>query len=110
MFLFYFVGLNVVVFSYPLLFIAMLGYLYLHLLSQMKRQRQPYSIVNVSNPIIISKQVGIISMGELLSVVFFSAILVWELYSTISYDFINMKPFKHLHLSRSVGLIYIFND
>nr|XP_010906716.1 ferric reduction oxidase 8, mitochondrial [Elaeis guineensis] len=94
-------GLNVVVFCFPVLAVATLGYIYLHLCVNKGRLRQRISwMTHFSSPLIISSPVGILSGGELLFIALFVLFLVWTYYSNVSGDFKKMPPYKPLQLNR----------
>ncbi|XP_008777197.2 ferric reduction oxidase 8, mitochondrial isoform X2 [Phoenix dactylifera] len=94
-------GLNVVVFCFPVLAVATLGYTYLHLCVSKGRLRQRISLMtNFSSPLIISRPVGILSGLELLFAAVFVLFLVWTYYSNVSGDFKKMPPYKPLQLNR----------
>ncbi|EHA8590078.1 hypothetical protein COCNU_scaffold014723G000010 [Cocos nucifera] len=94
-------GLNVVVFCFPVLAVATLGYIYLHLCVNKGRLRQRISwMTNFSCPLIISSPVGILSGGELLLAALFILFLVWTYYSNVSGDFKKTPPYKPLQLNR----------
>lgn len=99
-------GLNVVVFCFPVLAVAAIGYLYLHLHANYNEgrfsRRQRISLVpNFSGPLIISSSpVGVLSGAELLLASVFIVFLAWTYYSNVSGDFKKMPPYKSLQLNR----------
>lgn len=95
-------GLNVVVFCLPVLAVATLGFIYLHLCTKgggRIRQRKPL-IANLSNSIIVDSPIGILSGSELLVAALFVIFLAWTYYSNIADDFKKMTPVKNLQLNR----------
>lgn len=95
-------GINVVVFCYPVLSVAMLGYAYMHLLSAEKRIRWQNSLVirKLVNPVVVHSPVGILTGTELLAGAIFAALLLWTLYRNVSSDFRKLVPPKSLNLDR----------
>uniref|UniRef100_A0A1D1ZD15 Ferric reduction oxidase 8, mitochondrial n=1 Tax=Anthurium amnicola TaxID=1678845 RepID=A0A1D1ZD15_9ARAE len=96
------VGLNVLVFCFPVLMAAALAYVYLHLLSRERRtsRRRPIWMITMSNPVIERSPIGTLSGFELLAASLFTVLLAWTFYSSISSDFRKAIPAKFLHLNR----------
>ncbi|KAI3942578.1 hypothetical protein MKW92_007409 [Papaver armeniacum] len=97
-------GLNFVVYSLPLISMAITGYLYLYLYAKkprgLRRSRQKKMLITkLSNPFIVSRRLGVISLSELLAAMVFSIFLLWTMYAHLSKDFKKMTPKKLLKLN-----------
>ncbi|KAF6137091.1 hypothetical protein GIB67_030855 [Kingdonia uniflora] len=93
-------GLDFVVYSFPIIALAIVGFIYLHLSAKESRNRDiRMSSINFSNPVIVRGSLGIISGFELLVAAIFTMILVWTIYAHISNDFKKKKPVKSLKLN-----------
>ncbi|KAJ0989006.1 hypothetical protein J5N97_007362 [Dioscorea zingiberensis] len=94
-------GINVVVFCFPLLAVATMSYVHIHLGARRVRTRLgKFLSTKLANPLIVRSPVGTISSGELISVALFILILVWTYYSNVSSDLKKMTPTKSLKLNR----------
>ncbi|XP_010533458.1 PREDICTED: ferric reduction oxidase 8, mitochondrial isoform X2 [Tarenaya hassleriana] len=92
-------GLNFVVLSFPVVAISMIGLIYLSFPPQNLRNRgnvEPQ--ISVSNPIIISQFIGIVSCFELVALLLFLLLLAWTFYARISNDFKKLMPVKSMKL------------
>ncbi|KAH0467706.1 hypothetical protein IEQ34_002739 [Dendrobium chrysotoxum] len=96
------IGLNVVVFCFPVLAAAALAYAYLSISSSEGRirEKRAHLMTNFFQPVITSSNFGILSLGELFAMVFFIVFLVWTYYSNVSSDYKKMTPSKILKLNR----------
>ncbi|XP_058102508.1 ferric reduction oxidase 8, mitochondrial [Magnolia sinica] len=93
-------GLNFAVYSFPILAVAILGFIYLHLNATDRTSWQGRSAVSkFSMPILIRSPVGVLSGAELLAAALFIVFLAWTFYSRISNDFKKMIPNKSLKLN-----------
>ncbi|KAJ8484147.1 hypothetical protein OPV22_016632 [Ensete ventricosum] len=95
-------GLTVVVYCLPVLAVATLGYLSLHIAAKRDdlRKRRPL-MPAFTNPLIVSSSpVGVLSAAELLAAALFIVFLAWTYYSNVSSDFKRMTPYKSLNLNR----------
>ncbi|CAD5179643.1 unnamed protein product [Musa acuminata subsp. malaccensis] len=94
-------GLTVVVYCLPVLAVATLGYISLHIAAKKDdlRKRRPL-MPAFTNPLIVSSPVGVLSAAELLGVALFIVFLAWTYYSNVSSDFKKMTPYKSLKLNR----------
>ncbi|XP_047324837.1 ferric reduction oxidase 8, mitochondrial-like [Impatiens glandulifera] len=90
-------GLNFMVFSFPIIALAMIGFIYLELIITSRESR---SFSALSNPIIITKLTGILSVAEVISVCLFLMFLAWTFYSRFSIDLHKNMPVKSLKLIR----------
>ncbi|ONK58795.1 uncharacterized protein A4U43_C09F16720 [Asparagus officinalis] len=94
-------GINVLVFCFPLLAVAVLGYIYLHLYAKEGRiRKKAYFIGKFSNPIIPRSPMGIISGCELMASALFIMFLAWTYYSNVASDFKKLTPSKSIPLNR----------
>ncbi|URE12420.1 ferric reduction oxidase 8 [Musa troglodytarum] len=94
-------GLTVVVYCLPVLAVATLGYISLHIAAKKDalRMRRPL-MPAFTNPLIVSSPVGVLSAAELLAAAFFIVFLAWTYYSNVSSDFKKMTPYQSLKLNR----------
>nr|CAD1820102.1 unnamed protein product [Ananas comosus var. bracteatus] len=97
-------GLNVIVFCFPVLGVATLGYIYLHLCQKngyLRRKKRPLTSTTIANPVVVSSPVGVVSFGELIATSLFIVFLVWTYYSNVTSDFKKMTPYASLKLNSS---------
>ncbi|XP_043687052.1 ferric reduction oxidase 8, mitochondrial [Telopea speciosissima] len=93
-------GLNFLVFSFPLIVVAIVGFVHIHLKDgEPRSRRMRFSITTLSNPIIVHSPVGTVSGSELLVGALFFLFLAWTFYAHISNDFKKMEPIKSLKLN-----------
>ncbi|KAF8399776.1 hypothetical protein HHK36_015646 [Tetracentron sinense] len=93
-------GLDFAVYTFPVIAVAMIGFVYLHLYAKESRSKQMRSSITIlSNPLIVHSPLGTISGGELLAVSLFILFLAWTFYTRISNDFKKMIPQKSLKLN-----------
>ncbi|KAH9776379.1 Ferric reduction oxidase 8 [Citrus sinensis] len=93
-------GLNFAVSTFPVIALAIIGFIYLHLLPRKPRIRQARSSATaLSNPLVVNSIVGILSSFEILLVFLFVIFLVWTYYARISNDFKKLMPVKSLKLN-----------
>ncbi|KAH9776374.1 Ferric reduction oxidase 8 [Citrus sinensis] len=98
--LFGYYGLNFAVSTFPVIALAIIGFIYLHLLPRKPRIRQARSSATaLSNPLVVNSIVGILSSFEILLVFLFVIFLVWTYYARISNDFKKLMPVKSLKLN-----------
>ncbi|MCE3215459.1 hypothetical protein HAX54_002448 [Datura stramonium] len=93
-------GLNFAVYTFPVIAIAIVGFVYLELKQKeptSRKGRSPLSVL--SNPIFVNKYLGILSGLEILAVTLFIIFLAWTFYVRISNDFKKMVPMKSFTLS-----------
>ncbi|XP_020106498.1 ferric reduction oxidase 8, mitochondrial isoform X2 [Ananas comosus] len=95
-------GLNVIVFCFPVLGVATLGYIYLHLCQKngYLRKKRPLTSTTIANPVVVSSPVGVVSFGELIATSLYIVFLVWTYYSNVASDFKKMTPYASLKLNR----------
>ncbi|KAI8531130.1 hypothetical protein RHMOL_Rhmol11G0113600 [Rhododendron molle] len=109
-------GLDFAVYSFPLIFLAIVGFIYLELKQKEPRSRQARSPGKaLSNPLIVNSYVGIVSAVEVLAVLFFVLFLAWTFYTRISNDYrkmmlvknmkLNMWQFKSSRVATRLGLL-----
>ncbi|KAJ8536506.1 hypothetical protein K7X08_034907 [Anisodus acutangulus] len=93
-------GLNFAVYTFPVIAIAIVGFVYLKLKRKEPTSRKGHSSLSVlSNPLVVNKYIGILSGFELLAVSLFIIFLAWTFYVRISNDFKKMVPMKSFTLS-----------
>ncbi|XVF08415.1 hypothetical protein REPUB_Repub07fG0001600 [Reevesia pubescens] len=92
-------GLDFAVYTFPVIALAMIGLVYLNLRSWEQRNRQiRNSAAALSNPLVISSLIGVLSSVEILSVLLFILFLAWTFYARISQDFRKLAPVESLKL------------
>ncbi|KAM3319162.1 ferric reduction oxidase 8, mitochondrial [Capsicum chacoense] len=93
-------GLNLAVYTFPVIAIAIVGFVYLELKKKEPTSRKGRSSLSVlSNPLVVNKYIGILSGFEILVVSLFIIFLAWTFYARISNDFKKMVPMKSFTLS-----------
>ncbi|KAF3633999.1 putative pseudouridylate synthase [Capsicum annuum] len=93
-------GLNLAVYTFPVIAIAIVGFVYLELKKKEPTSRKGRSSLSVlSNPLVVNKYIGILSGFEILVVSLFVIFLAWTFYARISNDFKKMVPMKSFTLS-----------
>ncbi|KAH0690327.1 hypothetical protein KY290_018568 [Solanum tuberosum] len=93
-------GLNFAVYTFPVIAIAIVGFVYLALKQKEPISRKGRSSLSVlSNPVVVNKYIGILSGFEILAVCLFVIFLAWTFYVRISNDFKKMVPMKSFTLS-----------
>ncbi|KAG8378788.1 hypothetical protein BUALT_Bualt07G0021400 [Buddleja alternifolia] len=93
-------GLDFIVYTFPVIALAITGYIYLGLKQRESRNRQGRrKIVSFSGPLIVNKYIGILSGIQILGSSLFIIFLIWTFYVRISNDFKKMTPIKSLKLS-----------
>lgn len=106
LYLYFVAGFNVVVFCFPLLAVAAMVYVHIHMGARKGRVRYGFiellSRLGKFNPLIVRSPVGVISIGELIFVAIFILLLAWTYYSNVSSDFKSMTSSKSMKLSRLV--------
>ncbi|XP_019243624.1 PREDICTED: ferric reduction oxidase 8, mitochondrial isoform X2 [Nicotiana attenuata] len=92
-------GLNFAVYTFPVIAIAIVGFIYLELKQKEPTSRKGRSSLSVlSNPLVVSRYLGILSGFEILAVSLFVIFLAWTFYARISSDFKKMIPIKSFTL------------
>lgn len=94
-------GLDFAVYTFPVLAVAILGFIYLELKPEgfPIRRKGRNSIKALSNPLVINSYLGILSMLELMAILLFLFFLAWTFYTRISNDFRRMIPVRSVNLS-----------
>ncbi|CAI9112727.1 OLC1v1013209C1 [Oldenlandia corymbosa var. corymbosa] len=94
-------GLDFAVYTLPFLAFAMVGFVYLEVKSKREVIRRPEKklIHDLHNPLVVSRNVGILTGFEILIVSVFIAFLSWTFYAHISNDFKKLEPIKSLKLN-----------
>ncbi|KAJ6339721.1 hypothetical protein OIU77_007629 [Salix suchowensis] len=93
-------GLNFAVYTFPLIFLTMIGLVCLNLVSREPPQsrRARSATIGFSNPVFVNSFLGILSSMEILAVFLFVLFLAWTFYARISNDFKKLVPVKSLNL------------
>uniref|UniRef100_A0A5B7C9M7 FAD-binding FR-type domain-containing protein n=1 Tax=Davidia involucrata TaxID=16924 RepID=A0A5B7C9M7_DAVIN len=95
-------GLDFVVYTFPVIALAIIGFIYLELKPKEPRSRQRRSSnTALSNPLIVNSYVGVLTGIEILAVSLFVLFLAWTFYVRISNDFKKMIPNKSMKLNMS---------
>ncbi|KAK9108212.1 hypothetical protein Syun_024223 [Stephania yunnanensis] len=93
-------GLNFAVYSFPLIAVAIFGFIYLHFHAEEPKSRSKrMSITSLTNPFIVRGPMGILSLCEILVAALFIIFLAWTVYARVSNDFKKMTPVKSLKLN-----------
>lgn len=94
-------GLNVLVFCFPILAVAVLLYILAYLSPRERRIRQSTSLIaRFSDPILINSPIGTLTSCELLAAALFLVFLAWTYYSNLASDLKKMAPSKIMKLNR----------
>ncbi|KAJ0106605.1 hypothetical protein Patl1_18122 [Pistacia atlantica] len=92
-------GVNFAVYTFPVVALAIIGSVFLHLVPREPRSRQARSSASfLSNPLLVNTIVGVISSIEILVVSLFIVFLAWTFYARISNDLKKLMPIKSLKL------------
>ncbi|XP_073309855.1 ferric reduction oxidase 4-like [Primulina huaijiensis] len=110
-------GTNLLLFSFPIMLIAVLGCVYLHLMKKSNYQSNRSSLHPLRRPALVMAPLGIVNAVELTFAAMFVALLIWSLanYLHISFGHIHMymipgeKVWQEKFRSISLRLGYIGN-
>lgn len=86
-------GINLVLFSFPIMFIAVLGCVYLHLQKKSNPKSGRSSCLSMRRPALVMAPLGIVSAVELTFAAMFIVLLVWSLANYLHVGFHNL----HMH-------------
>ncbi|KAK7391334.1 hypothetical protein VNO78_19748 [Psophocarpus tetragonolobus] len=94
-------GTNLLLFTFPVMFVGALGCIYLHLL-QKRTEKLPYKSGGVINrwlcflrrPFVVMSPIGIVTTMELIFALMFAALLIWSLSNYLH------TSFGHLHMHK----------
>ncbi|GKU88056.1 hypothetical protein SLEP1_g2365 [Rubroshorea leprosula] len=95
-------GSNILIWTFPMLFISVLGSLYLHLGKKLTKNDVSQSsddgeghrrAVTWKKPVLVKGPVGIVTATELAFLIMFTALLVWSLSTELRRGFANITPF-----------------
>ncbi|KAL2515267.1 Ferric reduction oxidase 8 [Forsythia ovata] len=93
-------GLDFAVYTFPIIALAIIGFIYLELKPKEPKMRPGRSsITALSSPLIINRYLGILSGIEILASSLFIIFLAWTFYARISNDFRKMTPVKSFKLT-----------
>ncbi|KAF5476733.1 hypothetical protein F2P56_003441 [Juglans regia] len=93
-------GLDFLVYTFPLIALAITGLVYLDLKAREPKNRQGRTThVTFSNPVVVNSLIGVLSGIEILAVFLFVLFLAWTFYAHISNDFKKLMPDKKLKLN-----------
>ncbi|KAA8542227.1 hypothetical protein F0562_023379 [Nyssa sinensis] len=93
-------GLDFVVYTFPVIALAMIGFIYLELKPKEPRSRQRRSSTTaLSNPLVVNSYLGVLSGIEILAASLFILFLAWTFYTHVSNDFKKIIPIKALKLN-----------
>lgn len=95
-------GVNILLFTFPIMFIGALGCIYLHLHREKTTQKLPSTSTGalkkclcfLRRPFLVMPTIGIVSAMELIFAIMFVALLIWSLYNYLSISF------AHLHMHK----------
>ncbi|XP_075494502.1 ferric reduction oxidase 8, mitochondrial-like isoform X1 [Primulina tabacum] len=92
-------GLDFVVYTFPVIALAITGFIYLELKQRESIIRQGRRVItSFSSPLVVNRYAGILSGLQILASSFFIVFLVWTFYNRISNDFKKMTPVKSFKL------------
>lgn len=92
-------GLNFVVFTFPVIALAIIGSVYTNLqLKKRSRRHGRRVFAGLSNPVVVNTLLGTLSAMEILSIALFALFLAWTFYAHISNDLKDLMPVKSLKL------------
>ncbi|KAI3454435.1 hypothetical protein Pfo_011098 [Paulownia fortunei] len=93
-------GLDFVVYTFPVIALAIIGFINLELKQRESRDRQGRSaFTSFSSPLLVNQYIGILSGAQILASSLFIIFLVWTFYARVSNDFKKMTPVKSFKLS-----------
>ncbi|KAL0417185.1 UNVERIFIED_CONTAM: Ferric reduction oxidase 8, mitochondrial [Sesamum latifolium] len=94
-------GLDFVVYTFPVIAMAIIGFIYLEVKQKepRTRQRRRSTLTSFSSPLFVNQYVGILSGAQILASSLFIIFLVWTFYARVSNDFKKMTPVKSFKLS-----------
>ncbi|KAL3835237.1 hypothetical protein ACJIZ3_009973 [Penstemon smallii] len=100
-------GLDFVVFTFPLIAVAVIGFIYLELKQREPRKRQGRGVITLfSSPLVVKKDIGILSGIQILASSLFILFLIWTFYARVSNDFKKMTPVKSFKLNQWQYKVY----
>ncbi|KAF4350347.1 hypothetical protein F8388_010903 [Cannabis sativa] len=91
-------GLNFVVFTFPVIALAIVGSVYLNVQQRKPRRLRRKAFPGASNPVVVNTLLGTLTALEILAASLFILLLVWTFYARISNDFKKLMPVKSLKL------------
>ncbi|XP_073309507.1 ferric reduction oxidase 8, mitochondrial isoform X2 [Primulina huaijiensis] len=92
-------GLDFVVYTFPVIALAITGFIYLELKQRESIIRQGRRVITYfSSPLVVNRYAGILSGLQILASSLFIVFLVWTFYNRISNDFKKMTPVKSFKL------------
>ncbi|KAL1533026.1 ferric-chelate reductase (NADH) [Salvia divinorum] len=94
-------GLDFVVFTFPLIVLSILGFIYLELRRGEPRNRlgRTTPFTALSSPLLVNRYIGILSGAQILTSSLFIMLIVWTFYVRVSNDLKKMTPLKSFQLS-----------
>ncbi|KAM7475490.1 hypothetical protein LguiB_022733 [Lonicera macranthoides] len=94
-------GLDFAVYTFPVIAVAIIGFVYLELKPREPRSRQGRSpFTSLSNALVVNTYIGVLSTLEIIAISLFILFLAWTFYTRISNDFKKMAmPAKSFHLN-----------
>ncbi|GFP90764.1 ferric reduction oxidase 8 mitochondrial [Phtheirospermum japonicum] len=95
-------GLDFAVYTFPVIALAIIGFIYVELNRRKTRNRQGSRNViftYLSSPLIVNQYIGILSGAQIIASSLFIVLLVWTFYVRVANDFKKMTPNKSFKLS-----------
>ncbi|KAL6524520.1 hypothetical protein OROHE_016191 [Orobanche hederae] len=94
-------GLDFAVYTFPVIALAITGFIYMELKSKEPRSRQDSrnAFTRLHDPLFVNRYIGILSGAQILASSLFIMFLVWTFYARVSNDFNKMTPIKSLKSS-----------
>ncbi|KAK6148311.1 hypothetical protein DH2020_019223 [Rehmannia glutinosa] len=93
-------GLDFAVYTFPIIALAIIGFIYSELKRRERRKRQGRNaFTSFTSPIFVNRYIGILSGAQIFASSLFIVFLVWTFYARVSNDFKKMTPIKSFKLS-----------
>ncbi|KAK4489024.1 hypothetical protein RD792_004816 [Penstemon davidsonii] len=100
-------GLDFVVYTFPLIAVAVIGFIYLELKQREPRKRQGRGVItSFYSPVLVKKDIGILSGIQIIASFLFILFLIWTFYARVSNDFKKMTPVKSFKLNQWQYRVY----
>ncbi|KAJ9539627.1 hypothetical protein OSB04_026133 [Centaurea solstitialis] len=93
-------GTNLVIFSFPIMFLASLGCVYLHFQKKSRPESNPSRkkwLDSWKRPVMVVNPLGIVTLMELMFAAMFVVLLGWSLANYLHVSFSNLHMHMHMH-------------
>ncbi|KAK6123543.1 hypothetical protein DH2020_042716 [Rehmannia glutinosa] len=94
-------GLDFAVYTFPIIALAIIGFIYSELKRRERRKNRQgrNAFTSFTSPIFVNRYIGILSGAQIFASSLFIVFLVWTFYARVSNDFKKMTPIKSFKLS-----------